>query len=456
MRFDRFTDSPFRIKLASIVAGLLALFIAETINLLEKQSQRAQVHVESLQRAAALRARLEGALNGVLYLDSGLVSFLVARRGVFSDPEIDTMLSILHNRNPHIRNIGIAKNYRVTHVYPLAGNEKAIGLDYRSIPAQWEQVKRVVDTRSPVLTGPLQLVQGGEAVIHRTPVFIDGKLWGLVSTVVDIQSVYRDTGFARPADGYAYALKGRNGLGASGEVFFGDGDLFADPSAVTMPISVSGGQWILAAKPPAGAQYTLVAFARACGWALSLLLGYLTYLVLHHRHEMTLLALHDSLTGLPNRLLLRDRVAQAVFRASRVKSGFSIVFIDLDRFKSINDTCGHEAGDAVLKAVAERLISVIRNTDTVARWGGDEMVLVLEGTSPAEAQRLQQVMLSHIEQPVLVGTRALSVSASFGIATYPADGESLVDLLKVADARMYSDKVSRKNAAGRAETRPRA
>ena len=444
MRFDRFADSTVLIRLASIVAGLMALFIAETMHFLEQQSLRAQAQAEVLQRAVAIRARIEGALNGVLYLDSGLVSYLVARRGAFSGPEINTMLSILHNQNPYIRNIGIAMDYRLTHVYPLAGNEKAIGLDFRSIPAQWEQVKRAVDTRSPVLTGPLQLVQGGEAVIHRTPVFVDGRLWGLVSTVVNIQSIYRDTGLAGPAGGYAYALMGRNGLGAKGEVFFGDGALFADPGAVTMPITVSGGQWVLAVKPTAGPMNTLGAFARACGWALSLILGYLTYLLLRHRSQMSRLALHDDLTGLPNRLLLRDRIDQAIFRASRIKHEFSIVFIDLDDFKSINDSYGHKAGDAVLTAVSERLTAAIRNTDTIARWGGDEMMLVLDDANPNEAQRLKTVVLGHIEQPVVFGPHALRVSASSGIATYPADGETMDDLLKVADARMYSDKVSRK------------
>jgi diguanylate cyclase len=444
MPFNRFADSPALVRIGSIAAGLAALCIVEIIHVLERQSQRSQAQTELFQRAATLRARLEGALNGVLYLDSGLVSYLVTRRGVFTDSEVTTMLSILHNRNPHIRNFGIAIGYRVTNIYPLVGNEKAIGLDYRTIPAQWEQVKRSVESRTPVLTGPVQLVQGGNAVIHRTPVYIDNKYWGLVSTVVDIESIYRTAGITNPADGYAYALRGRNGLGAQGEVFFGDGTLFTEPAAVTMPIAVSGGQWLLAAKSPVGESYGLGDIVRICGWALSVLLAYLTYLVLNHRNELSRLALFDGLTGVPNRQLLRDRVDQAIFRASRIKTGFSIVFVDLDRFKSINDAYGHLAGDTVLKAVAERLVKTVRTTDTVARWGGDELVLVLDGVNPDEARRLRQVMLDQIEKPIAVGARALQISASFGIAAYPEDGDTMDKLLKVADARMYSDKVARK------------
>jgi diguanylate cyclase (GGDEF)-like protein len=446
MQFNRFADSPVLVRFGSIAAGLAALCIVETIHVLEQQSQHAQAQAELIQRAGALRARLEGALNGVLYLDSGLVSYLVTRRGVFTDSEVNTMLSILHNRNPHVRNFGIAIGYRVTNVYPPAGNEKAIGLDYRTIPAQLEQVKRTVDSQSPVLTGPLQLVQGGNAVIHRTPIFIDHKFWGLVSTVVDIDSIYRTAGLANLTDGYSYALRGRNGLGAQGEVFFGDSALFGDPLTVTMPIAVSGGQWVLAAKPPVGDGYGLGDFLRVCGWALSLLLAYLTYLVLHHRNELARLALYDGLTGVPNRQLLRDRIDQAIFRASRIKSGFSIVFVDLDRFKLINDGYGHEAGDVVLKTIAERLVKAIRTTDTVARWGGDEMVLVLDGVSADEARRLRQIMLAQIEKPIIIGAQSLQIGASFGIAAYPADGDTLDKLLKVADARMYSDKVARKKS----------
>ena len=435
------------VRLFGVLVGSVALLCAETIHFLVQRSQQAQVQAEASRQAATIRARLEGALNGVLYLDSGLAGYLAIRHGTLNSSEIDAMLmAILQKPKPYVRNIGISVGYRVTYIYPLPGNEKALGLDYRTIPEQYVQVKKVIDTRSSVLTGPVQLVQGGEAIIHRTPVFVSDKFWGLVSTLVDTEPLYESVGLTRSADGYGFALKGRNGMGDQGEVFFGNAALFTDPAALRMPITVPGGMWVLAVKPPAGATSALSTFGRAGGWALSLLLAYLTYLVLHHRREMSRLALHDSLTGLPNRMLLRDRIDQAIFRASRTRGEFSIVFIDLDHFKSINDTYGHKAGDAVLKTVAERLIAATRNTDTVARWGGDELLLVLEGTGHGEAQQMKQALLGHIERPVAFGPDALRVSASFGIAAYPADGETMDELLKVADGRMYADKNSRKKA----------
>ena len=158
------------------------------------------------------------------------------------------------------------------------------------------------------------------------------------------------------------------------------------------------------------------------------------------------LATHDALTDLPNRVLLDDRLEQAIAHADRDGQSFAVMMLDLDRFKMINDSLGHHAGDAVLKEVACRLHEVVRSIDTVARVGGDEFVLVIgPSTPPANVEELAERANEGLRQPIRVGGVDLHVSSSIGIATYPADGHSAERLLANADAAMYCAKQRGRN-----------
>jgi diguanylate cyclase (GGDEF)-like protein len=153
------------------------------------------------------------------------------------------------------------------------------------------------------------------------------------------------------------------------------------------------------------------------------------------------LATHDALTGLPNRVLLDDRLQQAIAHADRDMRSFAVLVCDLDRFKLINDSLGHRAGDELLQEVARRLLTVVRTADTVARFGGDEFVLI--GTSIGDAEDaagLATRVMDVLQAPVRIATIDIHTSPSIGIAMYPDDGVSMQALLAHADAAMYSAK----------------
>jgi diguanylate cyclase (GGDEF)-like protein/PAS domain S-box-containing protein len=153
------------------------------------------------------------------------------------------------------------------------------------------------------------------------------------------------------------------------------------------------------------------------------------------------LAYHDALTGLPNRTLFQDRLSQALARTERRGRLLAVLFLDLDRFKLINDTLGHNAGDQLLQQVATRLQSCVRKDDTVARVAGDEFTILLsEISQPEAAGRIAQKLLETIAEPWFVEGRELYVTASVGIALYPADGRDGESLVKSADAAMYRAK----------------
>ncbi|RQS64356.1 diguanylate cyclase [Burkholderia sp. Bp8963] len=161
------------------------------------------------------------------------------------------------------------------------------------------------------------------------------------------------------------------------------------------------------------------------------------------QQELTHLAGHDVLTGLPNRLLFMERLDGAIRHAATANEGLAVMFVDLDRFKQINDQLGHSAGDRTLVAVAKRLNLVLRSGDMAARLGGDEFIVLLAGAHSPEvireiASRIQGVMAEELE----FGERRMAVGASIGVSEFPADGRSAEELLVKADAAMYAAKAS--------------
>jgi diguanylate cyclase (GGDEF)-like protein len=168
----------------------------------------------------------------------------------------------------------------------------------------------------------------------------------------------------------------------------------------------------------------------------------------HTENRIRYMGDHDALTGLPNRTLLEDRLKQAILYAQRYGRLVTVVFIDLDKFKLVNDSLGHSAGDELLKTVAKRMVECVRRTDTVVRLGGDEFVIILfdqpsdlDGVAPV-LQKIQEAIL----QPIQLGGHKLHVTCSMGLASYPADGADTDTLLRNADAAMYRSKELGRNS----------
>ncbi len=161
----------------------------------------------------------------------------------------------------------------------------------------------------------------------------------------------------------------------------------------------------------------------------------------HAEERIRNMALCDALTGLPNRISINERIDQALQHGANGHERFALLFLDLDGFKKVNDTLGHDVGDALLLGVAERLKATIRETDTVARLGGDEFVVLLRAIEgPAAAERIAQTLIDTISQPFALGAHTARVGTSIGMALYPDHGSSRELLLKAADGAMYRAK----------------
>lgn len=161
--------------------------------------------------------------------------------------------------------------------------------------------------------------------------------------------------------------------------------------------------------------------------------------------ELLQLALHDNLTKLPNRLLLNDRLEQAINKASRKTHSFAVLFMDLDGFKAVNDVYGHHTGDRLLIKVSQRILETKRAEDTVARLGGDEFVLLIDSSEPDDTATLAQRLVEVIARPYSIDGNSLNLSVSIGIALFPDDGKNTHELMVNADAAMYHAKETGRN-----------
>ncbi|MDP2430658.1 MAG: CHASE domain-containing protein [Pseudomonadota bacterium] len=241
-------------------ALLAALLVLATEQFIEHFARQRALEVEKngvLSELSTLRARLEGVVNANLFLVHGLAAVIAARPDM-DQAGFNAIARNLVDERHALRNLAAAPDLVISMMYPLAGNEAAVGLDYRSHPEQKQAALRARDSGQSVLAGPLRLQQGGIGIIAREPVFLapdrpggERRFWGLVSAVIDAETLYRIAGLRDRAPGLQLAVRGRDGSGPRGPVFFGDAGVFTR-QPVTLEVTLPGGSWQIAAMPAAG------------------------------------------------------------------------------------------------------------------------------------------------------------------------------------------------------------
>ncbi|NRQ18526.1 bifunctional diguanylate cyclase/phosphodiesterase [Ensifer sesbaniae] len=599
----------FRNLAPSYLPAVIAAFVVLVAGILaDNQNQvvaEARLRARIAEELNPIRAKLEANVNGNIQLVRGLIGTLVTEPGM-DQKRFATLSRSIFTERSQLRSIAAAPNLIVSLVYPLAGNEKALGLDYRRNDAQRAAVMRVKNTGQMVLAGPVDLVQGGRGLIGRFPVSIDAggssnRFWGIVSAVIDIDRLYRDSGLFSKQPGIDIAIAGRDGTGAKGPIFFGDPAIFKH-SPVEMTVLLPGGSWRIAAVPKSGWPATagnawfirglivlgglmiilpMVLTGRLMSerqaniralrhskaqlqelshrlkialdssqigiWELDIVSGKLlwddrmrelygcvgstseTYedwrSALHSddlqraeaefaealetgnaynsefricladgslrhiraigsaytgadgmrkvvgvnwdvtadfetretlfeakrmaeahsveleaaRHRMEFNALHDPLTGLPNRRFL-DQVLADRDRHFTPEARLSIFHMDLDRFKQINDTLGHAAGDEILRHAAELLRGNADAKDFVARIGGDEFVIVRQDGGAEPDATLASRIIEAMSVPVRYKDQECRLGVSIGIAAQTKATDDLSHVLVNADIALYEAK----------------
>jgi len=554
--------------------------IVQVLNTEQKQRNKLNL----FRQLTSVSAKLEGDLQTNLSILRGFSAYISARPKL-SYEDFQQYAQEIFRKEPLLNNIAVAKNLVVNYVYPLEGNEKAIGLNYRQNAAQREMVMQVVNTGQLLVVGPVQLVQGGVAFIGRAPIFtgsgIERTLWGIISAPINADALYLQSGILASAKDFNLAIRSTDTQGRKGPVFFGEQSIFDDPEAIQTVINVGAGTWHLAAtpnQPNSDNQRNITIFrliliittliasifalvrirqqkekltlertilinqqllenvgqvAKIGGWKLdqqlnflqwskqsSLLLGkQLDYLpknlneisnlfeaqafsmwknnikqamlsneplefdieLIRENEDIVWLriiisvsdqdgklqvtgtmqdvtdkvlsakiiehqATYDALTKLPNRILFNDRLGHAMETATRKNNKVAVLFIDLDKFKPVNDNHGHQTGDKLLIAAAERISHCVRGNDTVSRLSGDEFGVILTDISQfSDALRVSEQIHETMQQSYNIDEKVLHCSASIGISLYPDDSNDAQSLIQKADQAMYEVKASGRN-----------
>lgn len=418
---------------------------------------------------ATISSRLQTNLNSNVKLLQGLAA------GITVNPAMDQsafskLAAEILQPDSQLRSFAAAPGMVVKWVYPEKPNQKAIGLDYRTNEKQRDSAMLARNTHNIVLTGPVDLLQGGRAFVVRCPVYItDGTsqiFWGLVSGIVDIPRLYQDSGLV--STDLEIAISDTPEPTIPKQVFLGDLDTFSK-NPVVASVDMTYGRWTLAAVPRDGwgqnrglATFELYAcLLSVCVLAPIVWIGFLTKsrqrtiekLRLHKkklvraRQRLEHLSLHDALTGLPNRRFIDQMISQPPRPGP--KDCLILIHIDLDRFKEINDTKGHAGGDTVLQAAASRLVDLAGPNDVAARIGGDEFIFASWSADPApRATKLAQQIVDTLKLPLFVDGLECVVGASVGVAWETERAQRDLSQLRLnADLALYEAK---KRGRGRA------
>ncbi|WP_254018965.1 bifunctional diguanylate cyclase/phosphodiesterase [Mesorhizobium escarrei] len=587
--------------MAVIVIAVGAAFADHQNKVVSDQAARADV----LAKVNLIRAKLEGNINGNLQLVQGLVATVVTEP-YMGQQRFASLASNLFGRGSQLKNIAGAPDLVISLMYPMDGNEKAIGLDYRKDERQRVAALRARDERELILAGPVDLRQGGQGFVGRIPVFVRSagnteRFWGIISAVVDVQRLYKASGLLDDDLGIDIALIGKDALGPTGEQFFGN-ERVAKSNPVTADVLLPSGSWRIAAIPkngwpstPDNAWYLraimavagalvvipflvtgrligerqrnyaelsrlsrrleLALEASAIGvWEHDLATnelkwddrvneiygkptgecrGYLDWAgaihpddlaganadfdratagggpylseyriirpdgeIRHVRSKAIIyrsandtpkmigaewdvtadvllnkdlvrakqlsesknaelesakariehIALHDSLTGLPNRRYLDQVLEDYAANARRAGGYAALLHIDLDRFKHINDTLGHAAGDAMLVHASTVLRSKVDGEGFVARIGGDEfVVLCVAHDDIKQLALLADRVISQMREPVYYQGHRCRFGVSVGIAVDDGKDVEAKHLLVNADIALYRAKSRGRN-----------
>ena len=286
--------TPSRI-LVPFLIFVLTLPLLLWINSLIENNLRIDRILKTAKDMATVRAKISSEINTSLHLLHGL-SALIQANPDLTDKEFKLYAAALRPKGKGIISIAVAPDYVISYIYPVKGNESALGLDYRVTPNQWIAVKKCVELRDIVVAGPLTLIQGQTAVVGRSPVFIkdkntgEHKLWGIVSMPMSFERLLDNTSFHELEEKYEIAIRGRDSLGASGEVFYGNPDIFLQDPVIT-PINLPTGTWQMASLVPEAAEKekAIILAFNIAGFSAIVLLCLVAFLV--HKN---ILVIRDS------------------------------------------------------------------------------------------------------------------------------------------------------------------
>ncbi|ANU38211.1 Diguanylate cyclase DosC [Vibrio scophthalmi] len=438
----------YKLVIIIIMTTILAVsgvVLIERINAEYNDRQLKERNEKIKQQLALLRFELESALINDIYLTSTLGDIAVLDFDTREQTLVKLSNSVIE-RSDNLTSLGFAKNDIINFVYPYKANSKAIGKAYRDIPKQWETVKQARLLKQIIVAGPTNLIQGGRALIVRVPVFYDHPInnnyWGVVSGVINYDKLFGGIKSMDYFNQRNLSIVNNHDGDFSTDLIFGH-DISTSDDLLHEVVRLPYGSWSIyySGNVINHFQKNKVRYiAYPLLFCFLALFVYTAILYITNEHR----ANHDALTRIPNRRYLVKKSTKLFKEASKDKSRCTllIVSIDVDKFKLINDTYGHAAGDMVLKVLSRRIQSNIRKSDIVARIGGDEFIILMRVKKEKLqiGDKLDELVDLVTREPIVFGDANIPVSISAGYAVYDTSMQNIYDLLIQADKSMYVKK----------------
>lgn len=401
---------------------------------------------ETIGKFLHYRSQTESFFNINEHILKGYIAYLKTHPQVRPE-ESDKYLSNLVQGDGHlIRNISTIKDTTIVSVFPKEGNESAVGIDLLDIPLQGEKVLEVKYKLKQILQGPLDLVQGGKGFIIRIPVVNDETgYWGQVSIVIDADQFMERALLSEKQNRLHIALFNDNTFRKN--PFLGESSILKkDP--IILDMEFSNTLWSAAIIPING--WERADDKIVLKFVVSILLTFLSATLLYNniisRFKFKNEVIHDHLTGLYSRAFLDEFYQMAFEKAKRNNTKVLILLLDINKFKSINDTYGHKAGDEVLKLISDKLLKTCRKSEAVFRLGGDEFLIIIPDIGDISDVK---IIKERIRKAVTIDyqhqNKKIKIFSSIGSSVYPTDETDFDKLTHVADEDMYRQKTNSNN-----------
>lgn len=430
---------------AAAVTFLLGLTVTALLTITFAQLTSRQNHKLALHTAEVYSARTERLLESLFHKTDVLSAIIIENEGEM-DEKTFQKLAVTLDDGMGIRAVQCLPDGIVRYCYPVEGNEAVIGTSVFNDPKRQADAVLAVETRSIALSGPYQLYQGGLGLVARNPVFLtdeDGTetFWGFTVIILDLPEAIEPILLSElTQEGYGYRLHCVIDTGE--EMTIAQKGRVPEDSRINYTLHVPNHVWTLSIFPEGGwNNWGVTAAIMLVGTLISVLISIVIYQWRERTRVLHQASVTDEMTGLYNRRFLSETVDKW---CRKKNEAFYLYYMDLNRFKQINDTLGHHWGDVLLTEASGRIAEALGPDALLARVGGDEFVAVAEERVCREDCRTVELRIHQMfENPFMLNGEPVVIGISIGCARYPSDGTDYDTLMHEADQRMYREKQAR-------------
>lgn len=420
----------------TIIIFITLLFFQISIWNMQNQNKK----IEITEKYVSFQKDIGNILYSNINILNGYTAFLSTQNNLSEENTTNFLNELLKDKKEYIKSVAVIEDTTIMMLYPKEGNEKGIGTDLSKVNDQKNQVFKVKYSLRPIFQGPVHLVEGGTGFIIRLPVEKQGKYWGQVSIIMDADKFLKAIGMFEKELNIEVAIENLDDEGTT--LLYGNNSLI-NSSYSKFNYNTSLLNWIIYVSPKyekTDRIYTNI-FIFIFNFVFSILSGILCWGSLKNAANIKYQADYDVLTDLYNRNSSTKYVPGFFEDARRKNYKLGVMILDINKFKSINDTYGHSIGDLVIQDFGIKLKALSINSEQVFRIGGDEFMIIYSNIDSEESlKKIKDEIKESLNYVLSIDDLTIKISTSIGYAIFPDHAESALEVINLADKNMYLDK----------------